>query len=113
MIRRPPRSTLFPYTTLFRSLPVSGARQHDIWWAVGTRGGGIGFGDVLQRARGGDGAGARVHSGRRSRAEWASAGNAELRLLEAEIRGRFANRRENYFREQSPDDDYRRGAGGI
>src|SRR3712207_8776822 len=26
MIRRPPRSTLFPYTTLFRSLPRSGAR---------------------------------------------------------------------------------------
>src|SRR6266508_6850230 len=25
MIRRPPRSTLFPYTTLFRSLPGSGA----------------------------------------------------------------------------------------
>src|SRR5256885_3516869 len=25
MIRRPPRSTLFPYTTLFRSLPVRGA----------------------------------------------------------------------------------------
>src|SRR2546426_4803213 len=24
MIRRPPRSTLFPYTTLFRSHPVSG-----------------------------------------------------------------------------------------
>src|SRR2546429_4277118 len=24
MIRRPPRSTLFPYTTLFRSLPVQG-----------------------------------------------------------------------------------------
>src|SRR2546425_4447963 len=23
MIRRPPRSTLFPYTTLFRSLPVT------------------------------------------------------------------------------------------
>src|SRR2546426_2424978 len=23
MIRRPPRSTLFPYTTLFRSLPMS------------------------------------------------------------------------------------------
>src|SRR5688572_32384876 len=34
MIRRPPRSTLFPYTTLFRSVgqadahPVSGADQH-------------------------------------------------------------------------------------
>src|SRR2546425_4252825 len=26
MIRRPPRSTLFPYTTLFRSLPRSAAR---------------------------------------------------------------------------------------
>src|SRR5256885_8260060 len=25
MIRRPPRSTLFPYTTLFRSDPVDGA----------------------------------------------------------------------------------------
>src|SRR3712207_7686378 len=24
MIRRPPRSTLFPYTTLFRSVPVRG-----------------------------------------------------------------------------------------
>src|SRR3712207_8554152 len=27
MIRRPPRSTLFPYTTLFRSCPRCG------WWA--------------------------------------------------------------------------------
>src|SRR2546425_8393470 len=26
MIRRPPRSTLFPYTTLFRSLAASGGR---------------------------------------------------------------------------------------
>src|SRR2546427_4070195 len=26
MIRRPPRSTLFPYTTLFRSLTVRGGR---------------------------------------------------------------------------------------
>src|SRR5256885_2365687 len=28
MIRRPPRSTLFPYTTLFRSGPDQGAQQH-------------------------------------------------------------------------------------
>src|SRR2546425_3994408 len=29
MIRRPPRSTLFPYTTLFRSLgPPDGLKQH-------------------------------------------------------------------------------------
>src|SRR5438132_9882804 len=27
MIRRPPRSTLFPYTTLFRSLPGRGRRR--------------------------------------------------------------------------------------
>src|SRR6266513_677526 len=27
MIRRPPRSTLFPYTTLFRSLPPRGRRR--------------------------------------------------------------------------------------
>src|SRR2546427_9310478 len=30
MIRRPPRSTLFPYTTLFRSLPAAAdPRRHD------------------------------------------------------------------------------------
>src|SRR2546425_6590581 len=29
MIRRPPRSTLFPYTTLFRSLCDQRARRHD------------------------------------------------------------------------------------
>src|SRR2546430_7053227 len=28
MIRRPPRSTLFPYTTLFRSEPVDRIAQH-------------------------------------------------------------------------------------
>src|SRR2546422_7999302 len=35
MIRRPPRSTLFPYTTLFRSgyylLPPGNGRRHDGW----------------------------------------------------------------------------------
>src|ERR1043166_3575376 len=38
MIRRPPRSTLFPYTTLFRSLAIA----HDHRGAVG---------DELDRAR--------------------------------------------------------------
>src|SRR3989442_6980857 len=28
MIRRPPRSTLFPYTTLFRSVPRESASRH-------------------------------------------------------------------------------------
>src|SRR5437899_8772543 len=30
MIRQPPRSTLFPYTTLFRSLGIAGARSHGL-----------------------------------------------------------------------------------
>src|SRR5439155_22820320 len=30
MIRRPPRSTLFPYTTLFRSSPAAGERPRDL-----------------------------------------------------------------------------------
>src|SRR2546426_9351000 len=29
MIRRPPRSTLFPYTTLFRSVPLAHAPETD------------------------------------------------------------------------------------
>src|SRR2546428_14128201 len=40
MIRRPPRSTLFPYTTLFRSHSVRGRRNYD-WsrdWADRDRG---------------------------------------------------------------------------
>jgi len=36
MIRRPPRSTLFPYTTLFRSLDEAYARiDNDVLWLVG------------------------------------------------------------------------------
>src|SRR5258708_15366173 len=36
MIRRPPRSTLFPYTTLFRSLGALAGRELDFWpWLVG------------------------------------------------------------------------------
>src|SRR2546429_3896591 len=36
MIRRPPRSTLFPYTTLFRSLPFmyDAAVEHELVHAV-------------------------------------------------------------------------------
>src|SRR5258708_31354727 len=32
MIRRPPRSTLFPYTTLFRSLSAEKERAMAYWW---------------------------------------------------------------------------------
>src|SRR2546422_3181285 len=40
MIRRPPRSTLFPYTTLFRSRPkpaVPAARSTGFWKIVPSR----------------------------------------------------------------------------
>src|SRR3712207_7885768 len=33
MIRRPPRSTLFPYTTLFRSVAARNARRSPLQWA--------------------------------------------------------------------------------
>src|SRR2546425_4044641 len=45
MIRRPPRSTLFPYTTLFRSLPLG----HVLLQPDGHR-----AGDVPGRIRAGD-----------------------------------------------------------
>src|SRR3989442_5563704 len=35
MIRRPPRSTLFPYTTLFRSQRDAAEAIHDACWAQG------------------------------------------------------------------------------
>src|SRR3712207_8459739 len=41
MIRRPPRSTLFPYTTLFRSADETGWReagQNGFSWALSTPG---------------------------------------------------------------------------
>src|SRR6267154_3321302 len=34
MIRRPPRSTLFPYTTLFRSIPLTENDIHPVCCAV-------------------------------------------------------------------------------
>src|SRR2546430_6078315 len=57
MIRRPPRSTLFPYTTLFRSTP---AKRHGVMTAATHRGG-----SSPGRLAGGDGAG--VGGARRDR----------------------------------------------
>src|SRR5690348_17792000 len=40
MIRRPPRSTLFPYTTLFRSRSMTnGGLDHNPYFSLGTWGG--------------------------------------------------------------------------
>src|SRR3712207_7439381 len=38
MIRRPPRSTLFPYTTLFRSNAIELDKVHHAYLFVGSRG---------------------------------------------------------------------------
>src|SRR5258708_39275983 len=45
MIRRPPRSTLFPYTTLFRSHPGPGLKPRHQWRAE------LACGEVLQGAK--------------------------------------------------------------
>src|SRR5437588_13098321 len=42
MLRRPPRSTLFPYTTLFRSLLTDGHTCGGIGWDGESHGGGGG-----------------------------------------------------------------------
>src|SRR3982750_4025635 len=39
MIRRPPRSTLFPYTTLFRSCPIIPEMGSGLFWGVRGTGG--------------------------------------------------------------------------
>src|SRR6266571_1980512 len=39
MIRRPPRSTLFPYTTLFRSVPATSAPAPPGTWSSRSAGG--------------------------------------------------------------------------
>src|SRR2546430_4609082 len=44
MIRRPPRSTLFPYTTLFRSLLLTGGYRQDGGDLTDSEGAGFGAG---------------------------------------------------------------------
>src|SRR2546422_5018224 len=65
MIRRPPRSTLFPYTTLFRSGPAAGKAQ-------GARGG---------NARASGRAPARVHRSEEHTSELQSRLHLVCRLL--------------------------------
>src|SRR3712207_8028048 len=56
MIRRPPRSTLFPYTTLFRSLLLPHVRQPaervEALAAVARAAAGVGNGEVFDNAAG-------------------------------------------------------------
>src|SRR3712207_7385390 len=82
MIRRPPRSTLFPYTTLFRSLLVDRHRRRGL---VSGRPVGHGHrGDVVAAARLG------VLAGR---------GRVAARPLEVGVRGRVVRRSEEHTSE--------------
>src|SRR3712207_7908233 len=74
MIRRPPRSTLFPYTTLFRSLPErvvalhpAPADQHILQGVVERVADVEAAGDVRRRDHDGEGLAARVARGERAR----------------------------------------------
>src|SRR2546422_7834924 len=86
MIRRPPRSTLFPYTTLFRSRRGAGARP-----PARTRGGGrVGLRAPRDRRRARVGPGTRPPEPLRARAAAAADGRT---LAYSRYRlGRSANR---------------------
>src|SRR2546427_6591877 len=76
MIRRPPRSTLFPYTTLFRSLLSHPEDQRDHLYLPRTRAGRLG-----SSSRGGRG---KIGAGTRSEehtSELQSQSNLVCRLL--------------------------------
>src|SRR5260370_5502389 len=49
MIRRPPRSTLFPYTTLFRSQPNINPVNGVLTWNLGTLNPGLTYQVTLHR----------------------------------------------------------------
>src|SRR5256885_10545568 len=66
MIRRPPRSTLFPYTTLFRSQGGVGPLRETGERAAGARGSGFGCPGAAAEARAASPRGAPLH-GRQDR----------------------------------------------
>src|SRR2546430_17201063 len=81
MIRRPPRSTLFPYTTLFRSLPPLPSGLRDLArLAGGAREGAAGGSARLHRLRRG-----RARRGDRARRYGRRAGAGRLPHLEAPL----------------------------
>src|SRR2546429_1546795 len=71
MIRRPPRSTLFPYTTLFRSIRRDGVRGQD---------------QGRSRQGAGRGGGARCRSGRGAGGAWCRQERSEEHTSELQSR---------------------------
>src|SRR2546428_10552838 len=93
MIRRPPRSTLFPYTTLFRSHVRGGDRDDARRRAVHREGhGDVGVGNIADATAGG----VRVYAELMRRAQGGPGGphgKAVPRIKEVEGRRRSEERR--------------------
>src|SRR3712207_9102393 len=90
MIRRPPRSTLFPYTTLFRSERVRVRLAGPAALPVAAVGGRRGAGQLLERrARG---AGVPGAGGQRRRSPARAADGGERRARGAHARDRKSTR---------------------
>src|SRR2546427_2178444 len=92
MIRRPPRSTLFPYTTLFRSLPIEATHVTAIGFhsagdgtlalvPVGRQGNEGLFARLGHRLFGGGGAGPTWYRSEEHTSELQSQSNLVCRLL--------------------------------
>src|SRR5258708_24434749 len=85
MIRRPPRSTLFPYTTLFRSPRPRGRRDQEA----------VGFGGAVSRARA---------SGRRHRSQQlpdrSEEHTSELQSPDHLVCRLLLEKKKNYFNSQ-------------
>src|SRR2546421_3655932 len=90
MIRRPPRSTLFPYTTLFRSLEEYGQRMR-----------GIGQPPVGKSIRGQQVA-VLVERSEEHTSELQSRSDLVCRLLLEKKKARYSRRRQLAFSEQHP-----------
>src|SRR2546427_3042432 len=102
MIRRPPRSTLFPYTTLFRSQGVHAAERfddlllHPLRGLHANAGGLTGLRDVVRVTKAGEAARIRVQAAERSEehtSELQSQSNLVCRLLLAKKKMRSLQHR--------------------
>src|SRR5687768_17886244 len=97
MLRRPPRSTLFPYTTLFRSRQARRQDANDRTVVVDDGAGAAGVGDP-QREAGGEGV-AQLHEERRSE-EHTSELQSRLHLVCRLLLEKKKKRKKNQWRTQ-------------
>src|SRR2546426_3652812 len=90
MIRRPPRSTLFPYTTLFRSALKRSWPEEGTWTLVITANQGPGDGATAVVDLGSDGAVAAIRVPTMQRGAWTVPAPVSLADIDASLRTRAA-----------------------